>query len=329
MAVPWQARLLWTAAGLVERRPVMQQPAGRVPAARRRRQRMNRLPGARIVVGRPDARAEIGTGQIVLDDGTVLPIRTYRPRGGRDAALPVVVNFHGGGWVSGDAYQSEWWCAAVAARAGVLVVSVEYRLAPEHRFPVPAEDCYAATRWVAANAASLGADAARLAVMGDSAGGNLATVVALMARDRGGPAIALQVLIYPSVDARRGRYPSEAENAGGPGLSSKDVRNTPRVYLPDPERDANNPYASPVLADLAGLPPALIQTAEHDPLRDHGATYAKRLEAAGVPVRYTNYANAIHGYISTPGVVPESRAALAEAVEMIRETLRTSGMRAN
>src|SRR5205807_5350100 len=132
-------------------------------------------------------------------DGAVLPLRIYRPKAPSTGRLPVVVNFHGGGWVSGNARQSEWWCAGVAAQAAVVVVSVEYRLAPEYRFPVPVEDCYAATAWVAANAASLGVDANRLGVMGDSAGGNLAAAVALMARDRRGPRIALQVLMYPSV----------------------------------------------------------------------------------------------------------------------------------
>jgi acetyl esterase len=322
MAIPRRARLVWTATSVLERRPVMQQPPHRILAARRRRQRLNRLPGMWLVIGRPDSGAEITVGEMRLDDGTALPLRIYRPREASTGTLPVVVNFHGGGWVSGDAYQSEWWCAAVAAKAKVVVVSVEYRLAPEYRFPVPAEDCYAATQWVAANARSLGVDAGRLAVMGDSAGGNLAAVVALMARDRGGPPIALQVLIYPSVDARRDQYPSEFENAHAPALTKKDVDNTPRIYLPDPESDALNPYASPVLADAEALPPALIQTAQHDPIRDHGAVYARRLSAAGVDVRYTNYDDAIHGYISLPGIVPSARDALAEAVETIREYLK-------
>jgi acetyl esterase len=323
MAIPRRARLLWTAASVLERRPVMQQPPHRVLAARRRRQRLNRLPGMWLVVGRPDSAAEISAGEMRLQDGTVLPLRIYRPRGASTGTVPVVVNFHGGGWVSGDAYQSEWWCAGVAAKAQVVVVSVEYRLAPEYRFPVPAEDCYAATKWVAANARSLGVDARRLAVMGDSAGGNLAAVVALMARDRGGPPIALQVLLYPSLDARRDQYPSEFENAHAPGLTKKDVDNTPRVYLADPEMDALNPYASPMLADVEALPPALIQTAQHDPIRDHGMTYAKRLRAAGVQVWHTNYADAVHGYISTPGVVPMAKTALHDAVTAIRDVLKT------
>jgi acetyl esterase len=323
MAVPWRARLLWGAARVFERHTVMAQPAPRIAAARTHRQRLNRLPGMQLVVGRADPSTEITDADMRLDDGTVLPLRIYRPRAAGTATLPVVVNFHGGGWVSGDTFQSEWWCAAIAVRAGVVVVSVEYRLAPEHRFPVPAEDCYAGTAWVAAHADALGVDAGRLAVMGDSAGGNLATVVALMARDRGGPEIALQVLIYPSVDARRAQYPSEFDNARGPGLTKKEIDNTPLVYLPDPVADALNPYVSPVLADLEGVPPALIQTAEHDPLRDHGIAYAHRLREAGVRVWHTNYADAIHGYLSSPGVVPDARAALAEAVEVIREVLKS------
>ena len=321
MAVPIRTKIIWSVVDLVERDPVMQQPPERVLRGRRRRQRLNRLPGMWLLVGRPHSGTRIERGEIRLDDDTVLPLRLYRPKNAGTGTLPVVVNFHGGGWVSGDAYQSEWWCAGIAARAEVVVVSVDYRLAPEYRFPVPAEDCYAATAWVAANATSLGVDPNRLAVMGDSAGGNLAAAVALMARDRGGPAIALQVLIYPSLDTSRG-YPSEVENAEAPVLRKKDIENTRRIYLADPAVDARNPYASPLQGDVAGLPPAVIQTAQHDPLRDHGACYAERLRASGVEVRYVNYADAVHGYISMPGVVPAGNQAMTDAVRDIREVLK-------
>jgi acetyl esterase len=175
---------------------------------------------------------------------------------------------------------------------------------------------------VAANADALGVDADRLAVMGDSAGGNLAAAVALMARDRGGPAIALQVLIYPSVDLAH-RLPSETENADGPVLYKADLENTPRVYLRDVDADATNPYASPLLGEPTGLPPAIIQTAAHDPLRDHGPAYAEHLRAAGVEVRLTDYADGVHGYISLPGIVPVAASALADAARDIREMLKS------
>ncbi|MGN6607089.1 MAG: alpha/beta hydrolase [Jatrophihabitans sp.] len=321
MTVARRTRLAWRVIELLEGGSVMQQPPERILRARRRRQRMSRLPGGWLLTGRPDARARIEPGELRLDDGTVLPIRTYRPKDAGRGPLPVVVNFHGGGWVSGDPYQSEWWCAGVAAKAGVVVVSVDYRLAPEYRFPVPAEDCYAATAWVVANATSLNVDPERVAVMGDSAGGNLAAAVCLMARDRGGPAIALQVLIYPSVDLAH-RLPSETENANGPVLYKADLENTPRVYLRDVEADATNPYVSPLLGDAGGLPPAIIQTAQHDPLRDHGPAYAEHLRASGVEVRLTNYADGVHGYISLPGIVPVAAEALEDAAREIREMLK-------
>jgi acetyl esterase len=205
----------------------------------------------------------------------------------------------------------------VAGGADVVVVSVEYRLAPDHPFPVPLEDCYAATRWVAEHGAELGVDGARLVVMGDSAGGNLAAAVALMARDRGGPPIALQVLIYPSV-APGADFPSKHENATAPVLGAKDVENTPRLYLLGTDTDVTDPYVSPLYAAHHDLPPALIQTAQYDPLRDQGPAYAAALRAAGVEVRLTNYVNAVHGYASLPGISPSAGQALAEVVDTIR-----------
>jgi acetyl esterase len=302
--------LFWSVVRRIER-PVMQQPADKVRAVSDRRARLLRLPGTWLIAGRLDAGALVADSSLTLADGTRLGTRIYRPRAGGEGPLPVVVNFHGGGWVSGDARQSDWWCSAVAAAAGVVVVSIDYRLAPEHPFPTAAEDCHAATAWVAEHADELGVDATRLAVMGDSAGGNLAAVVSLMARDRGGPAIALQVLLYPSVDLGAD-YPSKDENADAPILSRKDLENTWRLYVSDPATDPKDPYASPLYADHHDLPPALIQTAQYDPLRDQGAAYADALRAAGVPVRLTNYVDAVHGYISLPGVTVGARQALAE-----------------
>lgn len=298
----------------------MQQPVDRVRAASNRRIRISHLPGGWLVAGRPDSRVQVETRQIDGLDGGRLPLRIYRPKGRTASPRPVVVNFHGGGWVSGDAFQSEWWCAGIAAGVGAVVVSVEYRLAPEHRYPAAPEDCYAGTAWVAEHADELGVDAARLAVMGDSAGGNLAAVVSLMARDRGGPPIALQVLIYPSVELIHG-FPSEDENADAPCLTKRDLDNVPRLYLTDVDRDGAQPYASPLRGDAAGLPPAYIQTAQYDPLRDQGLAYAKHLESAGVAARLDNYAQAVHGYISLPGLVPQAHEALRDAVAELSSRL--------
>jgi acetyl esterase/lipase len=321
MPIPLKTKVFWSIYKFVERDPVMQQSMDKVRAASDARIRMSRLPGMGLLLGRADPGASIEDSTATLADGTSLPLRIYRPRdpGSTAGAPPVVVNFHGGGWVSGDSRQSEWWCSAVAARAGVVVVSVDYRLAPEHPFPGPAEDCYAAIEWVVAHAGDLGVDAGRLAVMGDSAGGNLAAVVSLMARDRKGPPIALQVLIYPSVDLG-GDFASKDENANAPVLSRKDVDTTWRLYVQG-DSDAADPYASPLNADHHDLPPALIQTAQFDPLRDQGPAYAAALRSAGVSVRLTNYVQAVHGYISLPKVTVGAAQALGEAVAMIRDVL--------
>jgi len=171
---------------------------------------------------------------------------------------------------------------------------------------------------VAEHADELGVDPSRLAVMGDSAGGNLAAVIAMMARDRGGPDIAAQVLVYPSVDLVD-ELPSERENANAPILTSKDLANVPGLYFAGSSAERADPYASPLRGKHEALPPALIQTAQFDPLRDHGAVYAQALRAAGVEVRLTNYVDAVHGFVSLPGLVPAARQALGEAVAFLRE----------
>jgi acetyl esterase/lipase len=239
-----------------------------------------------------------------------LAIRSYRPAGPAAAPLPLVVNFHGGGWALGSLDMADWLCSQVAAQVGAVVVSVDYRLAPAHRFPAAAEDCYAALVDVAERAAEFGADASRLAVMGDSAGGNLAAVVPLMARDRSGPPIAFQGLLYPATDLTMAS-PSIDENADAPILTKADMLAYRAHYLGD--QDPRQPYASPLFAtDLAGLPPALVQVAEHDPLRDDGLRYATALKAAGVPVRTTTYVGMPHGYLSFPRLCRSAPQALAE-----------------
>jgi acetyl esterase len=237
-------------------------------------------------------------------------VRLYRPATASGRPLPVVVNFHGGGGTLGNLDQSDWLCAQVAARVGALVVSVDYRLAPEHPFPAARDDGYAALTWVAGHAADLGARPDRLAVMGDSAGGGLAAAVCLLAREAG-PAIDAQVLLYPALDLTFTR-PSVARFAAGPVLTRADMEVFRAHYL-GTEGDATDPACSPLLApDLAGLPPTLVITAAIDPLHDDGADYARRLAEAGVAVRHTDHARAVHGFLSFPGVCRASAAALDE-----------------
>jgi acetyl esterase len=242
-----------------------------------------------------------------------IPVRVYRPKGAiatADAPRPLIVYYHGGGFVFGFLRMGDWLCSSVATKVGAIVVSVDYRLAPLHRFPAAVEDCYAALEWTAANAAELGsAPGAPLAVMGESAGGTLSAVMCLLARDRGGPAISHQALIYPATDMTAPRPP---ELANAPFLSAGEMTAYRRLYL-GPDGDPANPWASPLLADEhTGLPPALIQVAEHDPLRADGARYAQALSAAGVPVRYTEYVGVPHGFVNFPGLSRGAAQALAE-----------------
>jgi acetyl esterase/lipase len=244
-----------------------------------------------------------------------IPLRIYRPSA--PAPLPLLVYFHGGGWVLGGIKTHDGVCRELANGAGCVVVSVDYRLAPEHKFPAAAEDCYAATQWAAAHAAELGADAKRLAVGGDSAGGNLAAVVPQMARDRGGPPIIFQLLVYPATDAAFDT-PSYRDNAEGYLLTTGDMRWFWNHYLNGPA-DAANPVASPLRAErLTGLPAALVITAEFDPLRDEGEQYAHKLEAAGVPARLTRYDGMIHGFFGMSNMMDKAKSAMREACANLR-----------
>jgi acetyl esterase len=252
-------------------------------------------------------------------DGVEVPVRIYRPTPG-DELLPVVVFFHGGGWVIGGIESHDATCRSLAELTGYLFVSVEYRLAPEHRFPAAPEDCYAATRWVAENAATIGADAARLAVAGDSAGGNLAAAVAIMARDRGGPDIAFQLLVYPCTDIETGAYPSFRDNRIGYFLTTESMEWFYDQYVD--EGDRAHPHAAPIkAADLTGLPPALVITAEFDPLRDEGEAYAARLREAGVPAESVRYDGQVHGFFSMTSVIDRAKDAQAAAAEALRGAL--------
>ena len=229
--------------------------------------------------------------------------------------LPILVYYHGGGWIRGDLDTHDDVCRYLCHRAGCLVASVDYRLAPEHRFPAALEDCDAATRWMAENAARLGADPARLAIGGDSAGGNIACGVTLKARDRGGPAICFQLLIYTATDLA-GETESKRLYSSGYLLDSMPFYVA--SYL-GPEGNAAAPLASPLLApDLSDLPPALVLTAGFDPLRDEGEAYARRLEAAGVPTDYRCHESMIHGFVSITGLIENAEAGLADAAAALR-----------
>ncbi len=276
------------------------------------------LPGARA-----DAVASVADRTIPGPAGP-LGLRVYTPLGGT-GPFPLLVFFHGGGFVVCDLDTHDALCRNLCAGAGCVVASVDYRLAPEHRFPAAPDDCLAATRWAAEHAAELGADPARVAVAGDSAGGNLAAVVALRARDEGGPRLAAQLLLYPTTDAAAAGMPSLAENAEGYGLTRRDMAWFKDRYFNDPS-DAGNPHASPLrAADLRGLPPALVQTAEYDPLRDEGEAYAARLREAGVPTTVSRRTGMIHGFLFFPGLVRAADAALDEACAWLRGAFARRG----
>jgi acetyl esterase len=245
-----------------------------------------------------------------------MPVRVYTPAGA--APRPALVYFHGGGWVLCNLDTHDVVCRAISRRSGAVVVSVDYRLSPENKFPVAVEDCYAATRWVAANTGRLGIDGRRIAVGGDSAGGNLAAVIALKARDEGGPPLALQILVYPVTNLASFDTASYREFGEGYFLTRTQMEWFRDSYLVL-DSDASNPYASPLLApDLRGVPPALVITAECDVLRDEGESYARRLQEAGVPVSVTRYNGMIHPFFSMPGAIAQGSQAINQAASAIR-----------
>jgi len=258
--------------------------------------------------------ANIENRSIPGREGAV-PIRIYRPLPA--TSLPIIVYFHGGGWVFGGLDGHDAVCRRLAVENGAVVVSVEYRLAPEHKYPMAVHDAYDATCWTASHASELGADPDKLVVMGDSAGGNLAAVVSLMSRDLNTPRIAFQVLLYPSVDLV-GVHPSKELYDDTPLLNRQAM-----IYYRDQSigqpADLEASYASPLLAsDVSQLPPALILTAEYDPLRDEGKAYADRLREAGNEVSYFCYPGMVHGFISFGWLGTQTSAAFAR----IRQTLQ-------
>ncbi|HJM89403.1 MAG TPA: alpha/beta hydrolase [Dehalococcoidia bacterium] len=246
------------------------------------------------------------------------PVRVYTPSG--DPDLPLLVYFHGGGWVIGDLDMEDVAHRSIANQVGCVIVSVDYRLAPEHPFPAAIDDCYAATVWAAEHAAELGADPTRVAVGGWSAGGNLAAVVAQLARDRGGPALQHQVLVCPVVDhySRASELPSYSDNADGYILTQTSMIWFWDHYL-GADGDTSNPLSSPLqAADLSGLPPATLLTMEFDPLRDEGAAYADRLREAGVPVTYHCYEGQIHTSYRSSTVIDAGKTVIAEVASGLR-----------
>src|SRR4051794_19968907 len=240
-----------------------------------------------------------------------ITVRVYRPGG--DAPKPVIVYFHGGGWVLGSLGTHDGTCRRLADGAGAVVVSVDYRMAPEDRYPAAVDDSFAALAWVAAHADELGGDAARLAVAGDSAGGNLAAVMSQLARDHGGPAIRFQLLVYPVTDHEFTSVSME-ENATGYYLTRDAMRWFYGHYLEDASQ-GDDPRASPLrAADLSGLPPAFVLTAQYDPLRDQGIAYADALRAAGNDVQMTMYEGLFHGFFSMFDLIEAGKAAFDDAI---------------
>jgi len=273
--------------------------------------------GAKITTIKPDPPESVNKVEQRQIPGTAgkIPVRIYTPQGSGN--LPVLVYFHGGGFISGNLDTCDVPLRALTNRAGSIIVSVDYRLAPKHPFPAALDDAYAVTRWVADHAKEIGGDATRIAVGGDSAGGNLAAVVALIAHDRRAPVLVYQVLLYPNTDATMSS--ASWKELDGPVLTRQQATSSYAQYLPF-GTDLKNPYVSPLWAkDLNNLPPALVITAGLDPLRDEGEAYATRLWKAGVPIEATRYNSMSHGFFQMVGVLEQKK-----LIEQIAAALRTA-----
>ena len=256
-----------------------------------------------------------------------VPVRAYRPKGaGKDEILPALIYFHGGGWVIGDLDTHDVVCRTLANGARCAVFSVEYRKAPESPFPAAVDDCFAALSFVFTNLNPLKINSKQIAVGGDSAGGNLAAVMTLMARDAGGPAfsspISFQLLIYPGTDQQMG-HPSIDSNGEGYLLTKKSMLYFRGYYLPKKE-DWLDWRASPLLAkSLARLPPAFVMTAGFDPLRDEGRAYSEKLNKDGVPTEYREYSDMVHGFITMGRVLDTANSALADCAQALKKAWGT------
>ena len=277
---------------------------------------------ARIVLMAPAAEIAAVEERTIDGPGGPLRIRIYTPHGA--GPFPLLVFFHGSGFVLCSLDTHDGMCRNLCAGGESVVASVDYRLAPEHKFPAGIDDCLHATRWAAAHAAALGANPARVAVAGDSAGANMAAVTALRVHDEGGPALCGQLLLYPVTDYHTPGTPSYEENAEGYGLTRDTMKWFWKHYLND-ESEAAHPHASPLRAqNVSGLPPTLVITAEYDPLRDEGERYAEKLSAAGVPTALTRYDGVNHGFMFWVGVVDKAGVAMNEACEWLRGVIAGS-----
>ena len=264
--------------------------------------------------------------------GRAIPIRVYTPAG--DTPLPVLLFFHGGGWVLGNLDTEEDTCLSLAKRIPCIAVSVDYRLAPEHPYPAAPDDCYAALLWVAEHGRALAADPRRIAVSGESAGANLAAALTLMSRDRKGPAITFQALFYPATNLGDSTAESVRDFGEGFFLGSRDMEGAKAMYVPE-KKDWSSPYVSPLLApDLSLLPPALVVTAGCDPLRGDGEAYASRLANAGVQAKCVCYEDMIHAFLllfkssrSRQQALDTAAAALREAFGTTRKSERMDHLR--
>ena len=304
-----QARSLLEAMQASGQRPLSTMP---VPDARRARRRL-------LVVHPPRVQIAEAEDDLVPGPTGGIPVRWYRPS--PEAGLPVTLYFHGGGWTVDDLDTHDHLCRRLASRSQAVVVSVAYRRGPEHPYPAAVEDAYAATQWVAAAGRERGADPARLAVAGDSAGGNLATVATLLCRDRRGPAVRFQALAYPVTDYWQAGRASYDQYAEGYTLSRDFMKWTFQQYLPD-SFDRADPYLFPLrAADLSGLPAALIVTAEFDPLRDEGRAYAERLRAAAVAVEHVHLGGQMHGFLLQEAIVDRARQAVDHFGDALRRGL--------
>ncbi|MGB0932307.1 MAG: alpha/beta hydrolase [Chitinophagales bacterium] len=311
--MPLKVRLLLWWIRLTEKTPMYE-----LPAVTARRISKETLEGAKkLIEYAPIELFAVKNQMVKARDGYDIPIRIYQPIDADN--LPIIVFYHGGGFVIRDLDSHDNGCRRLAHDNQAVVVSVDYRLAPEFKFPIPHQDCYDATVWVSENAASINGDASRLVVMGDSAGGNLATVVAQIARDKKGPKICYQVLIYPTTDARM-NHPSIDKFAEG-YLLTKPMMQWFLNHYKKNEEDIYNPLMSPLLClDLSNMPPAFIITAEFDPLKDEGIAYAHRLKQAGVEVRHTDYKGLVHAFFN----MPKLHKSCLRAYEEIKEVLSTS-----
>jgi acetyl esterase len=271
---------------------------------------------ARTALMAPAAGIAAVREQTIVGPAGPLRIRIYTPHG--TGPFPLLVFCHGSGFVLCSLDTHDGMCRNLCAGAACVVASVDYRLAPEHKFPAGIDDCLHATRWAAAHAAELGTDPMRIAIAGDSAGANMAAVTALRVRDEGGPLLCGQLLLYPVTDYHMPGTPSYAENAEGYGLTRETMKWFWDHYLSDPSEGAH-PHAAPLRAPvLAGLPPAFVITAEYDPLRDEGELYAERLRAAGVPAALSRYDGVNHGFMFWVGVVDKAGRAMDESCGWLR-----------